>query len=300
MKITLSQLRSLQAATRSGGVGAAARRLNMTQSAVSQAIITLERALGITLLTRTRNGMVPTALAHDVLKYAEIALAAVERIEGFASASAPRKGGSLRIASVPSAAAGLLPRWKRRFLNLYPDTKVSVFEGNHVEVGDWVADGVADLGLTSIVPPALRAADIRREEMVVVARRGHPVLRPGAVSVPDLHGQVLLTSSPGCDRIIRKLLASVDGPPPRSIRVHDMKTTLEMVRQGIGVTVVPETALSLFDMLDLRSAGFAPPAYRHLFCVNALGGEAAELVDAFIGVARETASAPSEPAVQQA
>jgi len=60
MKVTLAQLRILLAVVRARSVGAAARELGLTQSGVSQAIIALEKALGVDLVTRTRDGVTPT------------------------------------------------------------------------------------------------------------------------------------------------------------------------------------------------------------------------------------------------
>lgn len=293
MKITFSQLRSLVVVAESGSVGAAANKLNMTQSAISQSIITLEKQLSTTLLTRTRNGMVPTAIAQEVIRDADIAVAAVERIETFASTHAFRNGSWLRIASVPSIAAGPLAKWSRRFHSLYPDVKISVFEGSHLEVCDWVIGGVADVGLTSIVPPELDAEDIRRDELVVVARFGSHILRNGAITVEDLRNEVLITSNQGCDMIVGKLLSPSEGVIRRSICANDIRTTLEMVRQGLGVTILPKIAMIAANMIDLRMANFVPRAYRPLYCVN-VSGRASNIIKAFIDAARMDADVPLE------
>lgn len=281
MKITMSQLKSLLVVAKSGSVGAAAKQLNMTQSAISQSIISLEKQLGATLMARTRNGMVPTAMAREVLRNAEIAVTAVERIETFASTSGFSNRSWLRIASVPSVAAGPLSKWKRRFHILYPDIKVSIFEGGHLEVNDWVMDGVADIGLTAIAPPELYAEDISRDELVVIARFGSRILRNGAVTVGDLRKEVLITSNLGCDLIVDKLLSIGEDVLHRSICANDTRTALEMVRHGLGVTILPKIAVLAADTTGLRMANFTPRAYRPLYCVS-VSGHTSSIIKAFI------------------
>lgn len=286
-KITLSQLRALLAVISAGSVGLAARQLKVTQSAVSQAIITLERALELPLLTRTREGVVPTALASEVLKYADIALMAVESIESFASIAAQKQDVPLRIACIQSAVAGLLPGCCRRFRKLYPNVKLSIFEGNHLEVGEWVLDGVADIGISSIVPEGLRAGNIRQEELVVIARRGHEAIRRVVVSPHDLDNEVLVTTGPGCASILKNIFGGSEERPRRKIHAQGISTALEMVREGLGVTILPEIVLPSLNTLDLRFRRLEPRAFRQLFLVSVPEPANGELISAFHGISKE-------------
>jgi DNA-binding transcriptional LysR family regulator len=138
MKISLSQARFLLAVDDAGSISEAARRLGMTQSGLSQGLIAMERALGAALLARSRDGVALTALGHSVITEARIISNAIERIEKQAEFARSAVKTVLRIASVPSVAKSLLPGWRLTFQRLYPETDVTVLEGHHIEVSDWV------------------------------------------------------------------------------------------------------------------------------------------------------------------
>jgi DNA-binding transcriptional LysR family regulator len=267
MKITLAQLRLLLTAVQMCSVGAAARKSGLTQSAASQAIIALEKALGVKLATRTRDGIVPTAFAHAILSDAQIALDAVRRIENLALVSAAEPNRSLRVATVPSVASHLLPEWSKRFRQLYPTTDLSIFEGDHLEVVEWVKHGVADIGLAAVAPAGLRVEPFQQEELVVVARRGHPVLRNATAKLEDLCRTTLVTAGLGCEPIIEHLFESIGRPVPSVVRSRDIATALKMVRQGIGLTILPDTAIPRSDMNDLRVRRLSPHAHRSLYMI---------------------------------
>jgi DNA-binding transcriptional LysR family regulator len=280
MKVTLSQLRLLLTVVEAGSISAAARQSRLTQSGASQALIALERALGGRLLARTRDGAAPTALALSLLDDARAALAAVGRIEERAAWRRAPPNSTLRVASVPSAAARLLPVWSRAFRRLYPEIEVSVFEGHHLEVGDWVARGLADVGLAAVAPDGLGAEAIRDEAMLFVARRGHPALRGGGVRLAALRTETLVAAGLGCDPILQALFAAAGAPMPNLVRAQDVGTALEMVRQGVGVTILPETVFPRPDMDDLRVRPISPLAQRRLYLIaSEVKGAAARFRD---------------------
>jgi DNA-binding transcriptional LysR family regulator len=292
MKITLAQLRLLLTAVQMRSIGAAARESGLTQSATSQAIIALERALGVKLATRTRDGIVPTAFAQAILRDAEIASEAVRRIESLARARVAEPNRSLRVASVPSVASRLLPQWSKRFRRLYPTVELSIFEGSHLEVGEWVKHGVADIGLAAVAPAGLSTERIQNEELVVVARQGHPVLRNAAVDLEDLCRATLVTAGLGCEPIIKNLFESIGRPVPRVIPAQDIATALKMVRQGIGLTILPDTAFPRPGMVDLRIRCLSPQAHRPLYMVALPENDPADHVRRFREIVMAGATPP--------
>jgi molybdenum-dependent DNA-binding transcriptional regulator ModE len=183
LRCTLIQLRAFCAVAREGSFGAAARRLGMTQSGVSQAVIGLENVLGVTLFSRTQEGVVPTLVASRLLHEAENALGSVMRLQEIAAMAKDDETGQLRIACVPSVAARLMPRWLKSFALLHPAMETMVYVRHHIEAGDWVLQGIADIGFTSVTHTGLAAKAVFQDELKLVAHRGHSILSRGA-SVP--------------------------------------------------------------------------------------------------------------------
>lgn len=288
-KTTLAQLRLLLTVVEAGSVGEAARRSGLTQSGVSQALIALERALGVELLARTRDGVTPTAFALSVLEDARMAADAVRRIELRARTAGAAPKRPLRIASVPSVAGRLLPAWSKSFRQLYPETRLSVFEGHHLEVGEWVARGIADVGLAAVAPGGLAVEHIRDEELLVVAPREHPAVRGQSANLLALRSDALVTAGLGCDPILERLFAAMGVPTPEIIRAHDIATALNMVRQGIGLTILPDTALPRPDMHDLRARPVSPHAHRQLYMIALPDRMSSGSVPRFLDVVRAPA-----------
>lgn len=286
MRPTLAQLNVLSAVVRAGSVSGAARDLRMTQSGISQSLIALEKLLGNVLLTRTRNGVNPTAFAMSILADARTALEAVDRIEALARASAPTSKQELRIAGVPSVVAHRLPEWRKSFRQRHPFIELSVFEGSHIEVGEWVSSGIADLGIGSVASGDLCAEPLATEELVVIARHGHPVLRRETAHVKDLRLQRLVTVGVGCEPIIAKVFDAAGVGLPQSVRAQDIATALTMVRQGIGVAILPETALHGHETINLRVRHLTPPAHRLLYMLVLPENLAQTSVSRFIDVVR--------------
>src|SRR5271163_920967 len=283
MKISLSHVRFLLTVADAGSISEAARRLGMTQSGLSQGLIALERALGAALLARSRDGVELTALGHSVIAEARIISNAVERIGAQAEFARTASKTVLRIASVPSVAKSLLPGWRRTFQRLYPETDVTVLQGHHIEVGDWVHRGIADLGFAALAPGNLAAEHIRDEPLFVVARRGHRALGAEVVSLVTLAQETLITGGFGCEPVFRSLFKQAGLQPPNIVQAQDVATALEIARQGFGVCLLPDTALSGTDMLDLRLRPMLASVHRRLYLLardgNIAGNPASRLLN---------------------
>ena len=205
MKISLVQLRLLEAVAETGSVGAAARRLRLTQSGASQAIATLEKILGVEVLARKRDGAALTAFGQSILADAKAALQAIDRIEVQARCRASGAPERLRVAAIPSQLQYVLPGLRKTFQRLYPGIEFSAFEGGHDDVSLWVRDGIADLGITSLPTPELEAREIGREELVVVGRRDDPFMRNDTVAAEELRNRQLIAAA-GCEMIIDRII----------------------------------------------------------------------------------------------
>ncbi len=152
-RVTLSQLRKLRTVIETGSIGRASRQLGITQSAASQAVSSLENLLGRKLLQRTRNGVEQTGLAEQVIQYAQVAFMATSRIDGLVLSPGARAPQILKIASVSNALHDLVSGRTREFQALHPYVNVRLFEGDHMEINEWVSIGVVDIGITAFASP---------------------------------------------------------------------------------------------------------------------------------------------------
>ncbi len=289
MKISLVQLRLLEAVAETGSVGAAARRLRLTQSGASQAIATLEKILGVDVLARKRDGAALTAFGQSILADAKAALAAIDRIELQARCSASGAPERLRVAAIPSQLEYVLPGLRKSFQRLYPGIDFSAFEGGHDDVSLWVRDGIADLGITSLPTPELEAREVGREELVVVGRRDDPFMRNDTIAAEDLRDRQLIAAA-GCEMIIDRIIRGDGETRSEQVRTRDVATVLEMVRHGIGTTLLSEISLPGADLHGLRARRLDPPTFRTVYIVFRADSPVRHLVERFCDIAVDARS----------
>ena len=114
------QIEAFRAVILTGGVGAAASLINVTQPAVSRMMRDLQSHLGLILFERRGTGLVPTSEALSLYAEVERAFVGLERIEQMATELRTRRAGFLRIAALPALANGFLPRFLGEFLKERP------------------------------------------------------------------------------------------------------------------------------------------------------------------------------------
>lgn len=289
MKISLVQLRLLEGVAETGSVGAAARKLGLTQSGASQALATLEKILGLDLLARKRDGAVLTAFGQTILDDARSALSAVDRIEAQARKMATNVPDRLRVAAIPSQLEYVLPDLRKVFLRRHPRVEFSTFEGGHDDVSLWVSEGIADIGITSLPSPGLETVELGQEELVVVGRRDDPFMGRDLVAPSDLRDRQLIAAA-GCELIVDHIIHADGGPRSERVRTRDVATVLEMVRHGIGITLLSEISLPGSDLHDLRAVKLNPPTFRTVYIVYRADSLIKHLVDSFCFIAKEANS----------
>ena len=258
--MNLAQLRAFLAVADEGSFTAAASVLGLTQSGVSHAVASLERELGLALLSRARDGIALTAHGESALPHAREALRRVDRIGEDAAVAAGQHRGRLRLAGFPSACQLLAPLIAE-FGHRFPDVHVVLLEGTDAEVADWLRDRVADIGV-QIATDQIDGVPLAEDRMLAVLDRDHPLAAQPVVSLADLADDPFLLSDGGCEPLLRRMYegAGLTLRPER--RVREMATLLALVREQLGVTVVPELALT--DRRGLAAIPIRPLTYRRL------------------------------------
>jgi len=280
--ITLRQLAVLVAVVDRAGFAAAAESLNMTQSAVSQAILSLERMLEAPLLVRTRakggrNRPAPTALGEVIVQHARAALRAVDEVAAAAVAHRTVDIGSLRVGSIQSVASQLLPPALREFAQRYPRIETSLWEGTDREVEQWLRDGVIDLGFVGPLfakPRGAEVVPIATDPWHVIVPAGHALSEFDRVDVKRLAELPYVMTDGGCEPAIRELFARHEVQPNVRYRAQGTETLMAMVAAGLGVAVVPELSLPGLPASGVRVLALTPKAARTLFAVLPAGRSA--------------------------
>lgn len=242
--MTISQLGVFVKVVDMGSFTKAAEALNMTQSAVSHAIAGLEAELGVVLLIRNRRqGIILSDFGRRVLEPIRGILNGVAHIEQEAAAEKGLESGTIRVGSFPSAAARLLPKIMGTFEKLHPNIDIVLFEGTDQEVAEWLHSRVIDVGFVAQSAPGNDMIPLTKDKMVAVLPKDHVLGGSQILSVSALVDHPFIMSSGGCEPLIMELFSRSQCSPSVKFEVRDTATILNMVQEGLGITIVPEMAL---------------------------------------------------------
>jgi len=242
------------------GLVRAAQRIGMSQSAASHAIAKLQRTLGAALVSRDRGGLRLSEAGMRLMPHVNQALRSLDAMREEISQLAGVQNGVLRIAAVPSLAGSWVPRIVRKFHTRFPGVEVSLFEGTDNEVADWVVTRVAHAGFAALPVKGLATTEVTRDEWMAVLPKSDEALR---VSLKTLAKRKFLLSGGGCEAHICRLFneAGLDLPESRLL-IKQMSTIEAMVSEGLGVSLVPATALA--GSKKVRLVSLTPRRYRSI------------------------------------
>lgn len=181
-RIDLNLFRVFEAILREGGITPAARALNLSQPAVSHALARLREQLGDPLFQRQGQAMAPTPLARSLAGPLRSALGGLEatlrELDRFDPATAHRR---FTIAMRTSHEEQLTPALTARLCREAPGIDLTSTPVDWRDLASALANGTLDLAIdvARSLGPEIRRQPLRSDQMVVIARRGHPLARRG-------------------------------------------------------------------------------------------------------------------------
>lgn len=243
--IKLSQLRALVAIAAHRNFSEAALSLEISQSAVSHAIATLEDELGVILLSRGRYGARPTPIGEKIIHHAQDVLGLLDTISQEADRSKGLEGGQVRIASFRSAATHILPAAIAQFRDRFPGISVTITEMRELSAAaQALREGQADIAfLHTPLPADLEVWELFRDEYLVLLppnslQPDEPLTWEKLLSFPF----IFPPENDSCCELIRHHFAEHGYKVTPTYEVREDSTIVSMVMQGLGATVMAQLA----------------------------------------------------------
>ncbi|HEX7304058.1 LysR family transcriptional regulator [Lentzea sp.] len=240
--LDLRHLATLDAVATEGTFGRAADLLGYTQSAVSQQIAALERAVGGTVFDRpggpkpvrlTPLGEVLLTHARDLLARAAATDDAVERFKA--------GEGRVDIGTFQSVTNVILPTVVRRLLDEQPAADIRLFEE---ETDHPSTEGLDLVFFDGKLPGDVEQTKILDDPYVLVARKGQ--FPTGPVPLEALDSAAMVAQPAICDQArVERVYAEAGVRPLIVFRTADNRGVISMVRAGMGLAVMPTLALDL-------------------------------------------------------
>ena len=244
--LDMRHLLALDAVAAEGTFARAAERLGYTQSAVSQQIAALERAVGERVFDRP-GGPKPVELTpygsallvggRDILARVEALAAELDRFRA-------GNAGRLTIGTFQSVSSAVLPQVLGRFRIARPDVDVQLFETDvdaeleeHLRRGQCEVSFLVDAGIDPD-RPEFETTHLLTDPFVLIARPGQ--FPDGPVAIGSLIDEPLIGQHQSSCQVINEAgLRSVGLDPTYVFRSNDNGTVAAMVRAGMGVAVMP-------------------------------------------------------------
>ena len=296
--LNVQRLRVLREVIAQGSFSAAASALNYTQSAVSQAIATLEGEAGVPLIDRNRRGVRPTTAGERLNEHSVRILTQLDAAEAELGAIAGIKGGELRMASFPTAGATLMPLAIAAFRSAHPDVVLSMVEGEPEELIPRLRDGEFDLGLifefegSGNLGPGLRSTPLFEDPMKLALPKGHRLAKQERIVLDDLADEAWVQTSEAsaCARHVVRICRAAHFEPRVSFESDDYLTVQGLVAAGVGVALIPQLALSQSVSYDIAVRELHPAGpVRHVVVGTPGAGVSLPAAAAMLDLLQDTA-----------
>ncbi len=263
MLSSLTRLQCFIAVAEELHFGRAAEHMHMTQPPLSRQIQLLEAELGAQLIDRTTRVVTLTPAgfallpeARRILQLAEGAALTVKRVPA-------GDLGTVVVGFTAASARAVLPRLLGKASEMLPDVKLDLREMVTAAQIDGLLIGELDLCMARppLNRPGLVSRPLLHEQLVAALPATHPLANlPRELTLADLNDQAVMMYSPVEARYFHELLISIfkiSGAIPRFVQVvTQVHTMLVLVGSGIGIALVPASAVTLHpDDVVFRSIG---------------------------------------------
>jgi DNA-binding transcriptional LysR family regulator len=249
--IDFRQLRYFVALAETLHFGRAAKRLNLTQPPLSRQIAALEAELGTALLWRNSRNVALTPAGQAFHQHARQLLQDLETALRGTRSVAMGEQGRIAVGFTMLAAWNVLPGLLRRFTGAHPQVELGLEEVLPRDLLQALADGRVDVGLSFAgqVPEGLCYRRLHSEQLCVALPRGHRLAEGDRVAVAELHAEAFISfpqsTAPALYQALMECCRASGFEPRIKLETHMQQTIVNLVAEGLGVALVPESMRKL-------------------------------------------------------
>ena len=236
----IRQLKAFLAIAEAKTFTAGARRVNVTQAAISMQIRQLEDEVGLPLFTRTPRRVILTEAgeyllerARKILREHDSALAEIAEVAG-------AEHGRLRIGSASAMfATQQLPFIMQKLKQKFPNADLTVSSGTSQRLVDKIMHGEIDMAFISLPVdnPNIATELLFSDEIVAIAHPKHPLANEKFISAATLAGEKLILGERGGNtrRMVDEFFAAANVKPNITMELSRQEAINQMVEMGLGV-----------------------------------------------------------------
>jgi len=240
----------------------AAEHCHVSQSSFSAMIQRLEEEVGARLFDRNTRNVV---LTPEGELFAEAAKHLVKEIQWTFSDLqdyVAKKKGHVGIAALPSIAGGWLPPVIAQFRATYPNIAIEMHDVLSDRCIEMLHLGQVDIALAAPNGPLDEYASehFHTDRFFLICKHDHPIAKLSEVSLPELAGFdfIRLSRSTSVHQHIANAVGAT-GVTSSSFEVENLSTVAGLIAHGLGISLLPELTLPMFQHPDLCAIPLAPP-----------------------------------------
>jgi DNA-binding transcriptional LysR family regulator len=219
-----------------------AAEIKISQSALSQHIINLEKELGVDLFVRTTRSVKLTSAGVDFVKHAERVIEELNATYRCIQDYVAINEGCLSVGIIPIASYYPIPELVASFRREFTEGKLSLTESGDEELIDMLSGSVLDAVIIQKNPPeeAFTAFPLYTDFAMLVTSSRHPLAFRKYVSLKELSNESFITPplvfEHYCD--FEKVCESAGFRPKTLMTCASAATALRLVKENIGITLL--------------------------------------------------------------
>jgi len=246
--MTLTELKYVVALAQERHFGRAAQKCFVTQPTLSLALAKLEDELGIRLFERNKNEVLVTARGLQIVEQSRRVLDEVGKIQQMARGGKDQLSGAFRLGAIPTIGPYLLPDLIPILRKRAPQMPLIIEENLTGNLAPMLRDGELDAVIIALPfsIPGVKTEVVYEEPFSVVVPEGHRWEARKGVKPSELAGENLLVLNNGhCfrDQVLEACPGQSNTAMPEGRAGSSLETIRNMVASGLGVSVLPATAL---------------------------------------------------------
>ncbi len=241
-RLTFRQVEYLREIDRQGSIAGACKELRISQSSILAAIRVAEETTGARLFNRRKgHGIELTPAGQKFLVSARRFLAAGSDFFTSLDQFSRSRPATVRLGCFSPLGALLIPPVLKRFVAAHGDCEFILFEGDQIELRNWLATGALDLVVTYDIGEEYGSAitPICKFPAHALVRADDPLTEKGAVSMEELSQRpLILLDLPETRTYLMALFDFVARRPKVGLRTRSYETIRSAVSNGLGVSVL--------------------------------------------------------------
>lgn len=249
-KNRIQQLKGFYHAIQEGSISAAAKKMGLTQSAVTLQVQSLERDLGVQLFTRHAQKIIPTQLGKILYAQSSHFIHGIDSIfEGFIDFAKNKENKLIDIASNHAGISYILPKYIKKFMDDNPGVKFSIRNLSKEDCIKRVLNDEIDFFIYPMrndeIPLDLEFITIAQYEVILLLNKKHPLYKKKNITLRDVSKHNLvridqhLITLPAFEEVIKSYNIKTN----INFEMSDWEILKKFVKANIGVAIISNIIL---------------------------------------------------------